>query len=353
MKLLKFLYLGIGLALLVAAVWAFDFKAALGLVGKIEILSFLAVIGFVLIIQLLEALTWQSTIPSLRMTHLPFTARVLMVRMVGEAFNRVIPAGTLGGEPLKAVLLKRSCAVNYHEGVASLYTVRVVDLAGQLLFVLGASVAILLADRITPSYKISVALGIMVLCAMLASLVFLPHSRLLARIKSFLRRRRWGARAIAALSHIEDIEDRILNFRRRYSRRFYGAVALSVAHWTLGSVEVYLTFWALGHPIGISEAVMIEAVLQLVRSVTFFIPGNLGSQEGAYVLFGVALTGTAASVGLGAAIVRRIRELILLLLGFGIGAMMSVPLGLRLPAEKPTNSGPLDDGRSRTGTNSA
>ena len=98
---------------------------------------------------------------------------------------------------------------------------------------------------------------------------------------------------------------------------------------------------------------MIEAVLQLVRSVTFFIPGNLGPQEGAYVLFGVALTGTAASVGLAAAFVRRIRELVLVLLGFGIGAMMSVPLGLRLPAEKPTKSGPLDDGRSRTGTNSA
>ncbi len=92
-----------------------------------------------------------------------------------------------------------------------------------------------------------------------------------------------------------------------------------------------------GRPIGISEAVMIEAVLQLVRSVTFFIPGNLGSQEGAYVLFGVALTGTAASVGLAAAFVRRIRELILLLLGFGIGAMMSVPLGLRLAAERPAN----------------
>ncbi len=124
--------------------------------------------------------------------------------------------------------------------------------------------------------------------------------------------------------------------RRAISRTPHhnGAVALSVAHWTLGSVEVYLTFWVLGYPIGISEAVMIEAVLQLVRSVTFFIPGNLGSQEGAYVLFGVALTGTAASVGLGAAIVRRIRELILLLLGFGIGAMMSVPLGLRFPRSK-------------------
>lgn len=335
MKLLKYIYLGIGLVLLVPVVWAFDFEAALGLVGQIGILSFLAVMAVVLFLQLLEALTWQLTIPSLRMTHLLSAARIWMVRMVGEAFNRVIPAGSLGGEPLKAVLLKRNCAVGYREGLASLYTIRMVDLAGQLVFVLGGSVAILLADSIAPSYKIGIGLGVLVLCAMLASLALLPHSWLSARIKWFLRRRSWGARAIEALSHIEDIEDRVVRFRRRHPRRFWVALALSVTHWTLGSFEVYLTFWVLGHPISIAEAVMIEAVLQLVRTVTFFIPGNLGSQEGAYVLFGVALTGTAASVGLGAAIVRRLRELILLLLGFAIGATMSVPTGSKLAAEMP------------------
>jgi uncharacterized protein (TIRG00374 family) len=225
--------------------------------------------------------------------------------------------------------------------------VRLVDLAGQLIFVFGASVAILLTDRVTPAYKINVGLGIVVLCAMLAALVVLPHSRPLTRIKSFLSRRRWGARAVGALGQIKDIEDRILKFRRRYPHRFCGALVLSVGHWTLGSVEVYFTFWALGHPIELHEAVMIEAVLQLVRSVTFFIPGNLGTQEGAYVLFAIALTGTAASVGLGAAIVRRIRELILLLLGFGIGAMISAPLPLGAPAEKPTHSVTSDDDRNR------
>ena len=181
MKVLKYTYLGIGLALLVAVVWAFDFEAALGLVAQIGILSFLAVLGVALFSMSLEALTWQLTIPSLRMTHLASVAHVWMVRMVGEAFNRVIPAGSLGGEPLKAVLLKRRCGVGYREGVASLYTVRTVDLAGQLLFVLAASVAIMFADPITPSYKISIGLGILVLCARVASLVLLPLSRLSMR----------------------------------------------------------------------------------------------------------------------------------------------------------------------------
>ncbi len=335
MKVLQYIYLGVGLALLVAAVWAFDFEAALGLVGNTGILSFLAVMAVVLLLQLLDSLTWQLTIPSLRMTHLPSAARILMVRMVGEAFNRVIPAGTLGGEPLKAVLLKRTCAVGYREGTASLYTIRMLDLAGQILFVLGASAVILFADPIALSYKISIGLGILVMCAMLASLLLLPRSRLSVRIKRFLHLRGWGARAIEALSHIEDIEDRIVKFRRRHPRRFYGALTLSATNYTLGSVELYLTYWALGHPINFAEAVMIEAVLQLVRTVTFFIPGNLGSQEGAYVLFGVALTGTAASVGLGAAIVRRLRELVVLLLGFAIGAAMSVPPRAKIPARMP------------------
>ena len=62
MKVLKYVYLGIGLALLVPVIWAFDFEAALGLVGQIGVASFLAVMAFVLFIQLLEALTWQATI---------------------------------------------------------------------------------------------------------------------------------------------------------------------------------------------------------------------------------------------------------------------------------------------------
>ena len=53
------------------------------------------------------------------------------------------------------------------------------------------------------------------------------------------------------------------------------------------------------------------------------------------MLFGVALTGTAASVGLGAAIVRRLRELVVLLLGFAIGATMSVSPRAKIPVRMP------------------
>lgn len=333
MKLVKYVYLGLGVALLFAILWAFDFTSALDLITQIGPLSVLVLLTVVMFIKTLESLTWQLTIPSLHVTDLLSVSRVWMVRMVGEAFNRTIPAGSLGGEPLKAVLLKRRCQVNYREGVASLYTVRTIDLAGQLLFVAGAGVAILYSHSIAASYKVSIGLSVLVLCAMLASLILLPHSQLSRRLKRVLHRRSWGARAIEALSHIEEIEDRIRSFRRRHPRRFYGSLTLSLTHWTLGSVEVYVTFWALGSPIGLGEALLIEAVLQLVRTVTFFIPANLGSQDATYVLFAVELTGVAEPVALGAAIVRRVNELVVLLLGLAIGAMMSVPASTKRPVE--------------------
>ena len=78
----------------------------------------------------------------------------------------------------------------------------------------------------------------------------------------------------------------------------------------------------LGNPISLADAVMIEGVVLLVGSVTFFIPANIGSQEGAYVIFTAALTGMTTA-GLGVAIVRRLREIVLLLLGFAIGGVYS------------------------------
>lgn len=327
MRLLKLVYLGLGVGLLAVVLRAFDFGAALALVAQVGLAGFLAVLAVAIVFITLGSVAWQLTLPALPIDLL-WIARLWKVRVVGEAFNRVLPAGTLGGEPLKAMLLKKHYDISYREGVVSLYLIRTIDLAGLVLFASCAAGLVLASARLELPYKLSVVLGVIVLAGMFASLFLLPRSRLSARLGRFLQRRSWGSAVAERLRHLAEIEDRIVRFRRLHPRRFNAALFLSVLRWGPGSLEVYLTFWMLGHPVGIVEAFMIEGVLQLVRSVTFFIPANLGSQEGAYVLFSTALTGFA-SAGLGAAIVRRIRELVVLVIGFAVGAQMAIPTGTR------------------------
>jgi glycosyltransferase 2 family protein len=56
------------------------------------------------------------------------------------------------------------------------------------------------------------------------------------------------------------------------------------------SVEVYLIFWLLGHPISWGLAVCLDALAMLFTAMGFFIPGSLGVQDGGNVLLTLGST---------------------------------------------------------------
>ena len=71
-----------------------------------------------------------------------------------------------------------------------------------------------------------------------------------------------------------------------------------------------------------ADAWILESLVQLVRAGTFFIPANIGAQEGVYVFVVGALTGNA-SAGLAAALIRRCRELVWIAAGLAIGSVQA------------------------------
>ena len=68
---------------------------------------------------------------------------------------------------------------------------------------------------------------------------------------------------------------------------------------------------------------IIESLVQLVRTITFFIPAGLGTQEGTFFIVVGALTGVS-SAGLAVAFIRRFRELIWLAVSFLLAIFYSV-----------------------------
>jgi len=85
----------------------------------------------------------------------------------------------------------------------------------------------------------------------------------------------------------------------------------------LGSFEVWLILWLLGHPVSAWEALTLESLTLAVRHFAFFVPGGIGVQEAGLVLFG-NLIGLPADLAVALSLAKRVREI-----GFGVPALLS------------------------------
>ncbi len=321
MRYLTWLYLGLGIVLLAWVVAGVDLDAALTSILEMGWLGLAAALGMYLAAFYVDSLSWQLAILKVPLTP-GWSYVIWRIRMVGEAFNMVLPAGGFGGEPIKAVLLKRHHAVNYREGIASIILARTINLIGLIVFM--AVGLILLAQHEAAGKYGAFALGGFAFLTFGIGVVFgVQKFRATSWTGSRLGRTRLGAKIGAALDNIRDVEDRLHHFYTARPARFLPAIVLAVTNWVLGAIETYVMLYFLGNPVTLGEAIIIESVIQMVRAVTFFIPANLGTQDSALIVLAGAITGQP-SAGAALAAVKRIREIVFVLWGFGLGSFYSL-----------------------------
>jgi len=270
-------------------------------------------------------------LPSIPVTK-RWLGHFLRVRLVGEAFNAVLPAGGMGGDPIKAALLKRHYGINYRDGIASVVLGKTANMLSLILFTAIAFALMFESDQLGRNYKILAAVGFAAFC--LGTLLFyaLQRYKWSSAIGSWLNRRgstsgrklaKPGRKLAEIIDHIHAVEDQFIHYYTAHTSRMGLTIILSAVAWLFGAVEIYIAFYFLGHPISLGDACIIEAVTQMVRAGTFFIPANLGAQEGAMVVISAALTGSP-TLGVANAIIRRVRELIWILMGYAAGAHFSI-----------------------------
>ena len=127
---------------------------------------------------------------------------------------------------------------------------------------------------------------------------------------------------------------RIISVAEKIGRQFEtfysfrkGRVCLSsffaMINWILGAMEIYFIFLFLGSPLTLQEAWMLECFIQLVRTLTFFIPDGIGTQESAF-FFGAGIITGVSSIGVAAALVRRARDIFWISISLAILSFFSV-----------------------------
>ncbi len=237
MQYIKLLYVALGVALVVLVVVAFDFQRALALVGSVSGIGVAGLLSAYLLVFLLDTWLWQLCLPAVPGSPIWFL-RLARVRLVGEAYNDVMPAAGLGGEPVKVVLLKARYGVPSIDSTVSLVLFRTITLLGQLLFLALAFALMAVLAELPAEIGGAAGLGLALLFAMAVGLVGAPRWRLLSRFGRWLGQRRRGDGLARILAEVEAAEIQIAKFRGDHPVRFFALLALSLAQWLAGALEI-------------------------------------------------------------------------------------------------------------------
>jgi len=311
--LLRYLFIALGLALLAGLLWHTDLAAVGAHLHGLGVAGAAAVLGLYFLAFLFDTAVWMMTLAT-RAPGAAWLFQIWKIRVVGEAVNSATPLGSVGGEPVKALMLRKFHGIGLREGGSSLVLAKTCILIGLVLFLTTGFALMLASERLPGTMKLVAGLGLAAFALAIAMLVAVQFLRLASRAGNRLGRGRAGERLKRWLDAIADMDHQFVQFYRRHQSRFVAAVVLSVGNWLLGASELMVLMYFLDHPIAFADAIIIEALAQLVRAGTFFIPMSLGAQDGTFMLAVGAITGLP-SLGIAVAVVRRGRELLWILLG--------------------------------------
>ena len=277
------------------------------------------------IMYVVEAYGWKVTLgPSAK--EIPFW-RVLLIRTAGEAVNMTMPAGYVGGEPLKAHLL-RKYHVPMEEAFTSVIIAKTTMTIAEVLFILlGIALGVWLLDsnesfgQTLPAALLSVGL----LAFVSAGLVFVQRQGLFTWLLEFLPKIGLKIAYLEARGErLRSVDREIWGFYRHRRTAFCASTGLFFLGWIAEALEVYVIIWYLGGPAMALSAISIAALSVFIKSSTFFIPGSLGAQDGGNLLLLNAF-GYSDVTGITFALLRRFRELVWI----GIGLLCLALLGGR------------------------
>lgn len=318
----------LGLTLLGVLIWR---------AGPAEVLAHATSVGWGFLWLMLIALGWRVLAATgmwllFDPAHKMRWTTVFLIRVGGESVNTLTPFFNLGGEPIKALLLKR------HVGLETGSSIVMLD---RTMFFLASLVFM----------ATGIAVGVFVLAEHPAALG--AAAALLAVWAGglgLLIRRQAQGRLVATVTRLLELvriqvtpetRDRIDRIDRTlstlWSKRHGRLLASFIAHLAgrlLRSVDVFVAVALLGLTVDFSAAYFIGAVGVLVNTAFAFIPGALGAFEGGHG-YVFELLGLGAAAGVSVGLVRRLRTWAFAALSYPI-----VVLYPSAPEEMATQSAP-------------
>lgn len=301
----------IGLALLIGVFYFFPFTEFLTIVLNIP----LALLGAYALVSLtiFFLLTWRWSLVldahdiTLQKRH------ILGYRFVGYAISFVTPGPKVGGEMVRAAMMRRD-NIPYPKGLSSVIADKTIELSSfGLMFLLSLSVALALLP-IPTGWRVGMSVIAAILFVVVANGFILmirgkdPFMRLfrLLRLHSIPAMKKYK-------NEITEFETSILSFYGKNKKKFWQAQAISAGAWLFALVEFYLVFRMLQITPTFIEVFLVYSAVGIIYMIP--IPLALGTLEAGQAIMFTAL-GFPAAAGAVVAMITRGRDLLWTLIGF-------------------------------------
>lgn len=301
LRIIVFIGFAVGIAAFIGLLLyhgAGDIFDAVGAAGW----GLLAVSAFHLLPLAIDAHAWRILVPAPhRRPGFLFSCRL---RWILESVNGLLPAAQVGGEFVRARLASFRNMPLSVTGAAATVDVTLAAVTQALFALVGiGGLAAHVADA-DDGLLLALSCGLAAFAALIWLFFWFQKAgpgRIVAGLVRRISRRPSSGPSGGEL-------DQAIN--QIYARRKILVIAFGwrLAGWVVGAGEIWIALWALGSPVTVWDAIILESLLQLVRGVAFIVPAALGVQEGALLGLGIAF-GLAPEMGLALSLVRRVRDL--------------------------------------------
>jgi hypothetical protein len=298
MKVVRFLFLMLTVAaLVIIGVKAHDMlRAAARTLGEISWLAVLALPVFCLW-TLAAAEAWRRLMASSGVAAIPSLARLWLVRLEAQAVNLVVPLAGLGGEALRAAVLHRQTKQPVESAVSVASDIGS-EIAACFAFVV---VSASLGWRSIP-FGTPARVGLVLSSAAIVVCVrVLPPW--LARISG-----RWSGKTLSRFRAL------CAAIARTPRAAWWSSLAWHMVERALIAAETWLYARSLGFHLSIVGAAVATAVMTLLSSLLFFVPAQVGAADGG-IAIGLGWLGAPWSIGLAVAFARRLRQVLVAIVG--------------------------------------
>ncbi|HEY2484844.1 MAG TPA: lysylphosphatidylglycerol synthase domain-containing protein [Candidatus Binataceae bacterium] len=284
--------------------------------GPAQILSYLRLAGWGValtislegVARVVNTVGWRVTIydcpPSLGMAQLFFA------RIAGEAIDYITPPS---GQFVMAMMVRQRLRMSF--GLATTVVAALAEVIGQMGFI---TLAILVSLNMVPAGARlfwPIVGGFAIALSLATGFFFVQQKRPFSHLwRAAARLHIGGVQSEQIGAAADEADGLLLDFYAEHRTRFFVATLCYLVAWSLGPIEIYLLLYLLHQPDSLRLALLVDGIGLLLERATFLIPAKLVSQEGGKALI-LAMLGYRAGVGFAIGFLRRVKEMVWVLLG--------------------------------------
>jgi len=301
----------IGLLIFIFVFSFIDFGSMWKNLKQFSVFPFIAYASISLFMMMAGVYRWKVILEAHR-AKIPFWT-LFSYKLSGFALCYVTPGAFVGGEALRAYLLKKN-KVKFTLGASSVIIDKFFDLAIAAFFTSVGLIAVISFFSISNYIK---AIILMITVLWIVALSFFLYGSLTR--KGFFRHifRFFRLYKIKALSKfegkVEETEKNISHFFLKHKKEFRRATVMSMILWLLMFVEYKIATTVFGYDAGFVAVFLIICMVGF--SYTFPVPGGLGILEATQASLH-SIIGLQASQGILLSLLIRLKDTVWTILGF-------------------------------------